>query len=61
MLEEWQLKIYLQAQAEMIRVEGMKVENSQRVLRGEAAAYSEEAFCVSADEIDRLAHEINGT
>lgn len=51
-MESWRARLLLQAQAVLVRVEGMKAENSQREHRGESMAYTEDDFEDKACEID---------
>jgi hypothetical protein len=53
-----QTRLFLCAQAELVRVEGMKAENARFAVLGETPVYREDAFLSSAAEIDRLAMEI---
>ena len=58
MLQDWQVKYMLLAQAELVLVEGMKAKNIERIDQGLAQAYGEESFYSSYQEIQRLALEI---
>ena len=58
MLQDWQVRYMLLAQAELVLVEGMKAKNFERADQGLAQAYGEEAFYNSYQEIQRLAMEI---
>lgn len=57
-MEGWQLRLFLEAQAEIVRVEGMKAENMRRQYLGECVFYAEDDFRGVAGEIERLAREI---
>ncbi len=48
------LRIWAMIQAELVRVEGMKVENLERARNDCAFAYDESAFAEKATEIERL-------
>ena len=52
MMEDWQLRLQIEAMAIMARVEGMKAENMARMRRDEAVAYDEDAFFELADDLD---------
>lgn len=54
MLQDWQVRYMLLAQAELVLVEGMKAKNLERADQGLAQAYGEEAFYSSYQEIQRL-------
>lgn len=58
-MQDWQTQLFLEAQAELVRVEGMKALNAQRLRLDESLAYGEDAFEEKALEIERLAREIN--
>ena len=57
-MEGWQAAIFLHAQAQLVIVEGMKAENSNRERRGEAQAYSEDDFYSIGFHIDTLANSM---
>ena len=59
-MEDWQIKLYLEAQAEMVRVDGMKAENMHRQQNGESMAYTNEDFMLCAHNIELLARQIGG-
>lgn len=53
------LQIQLQAMAVMVRVEGMKAENSSKVAIGQNPVYDESDFERSACDIDELMQEVS--
>jgi len=57
-MEDWQVRLFLEAQAELVRVEGMKAENAQRAQYGESMTYSEGHFEEKAQAIEYLSREI---
>ena len=58
MLEDWHLRINIQAQAVLVEVEGMKIENLARQKAGEPLAYNEVDFQQKSDELVDLAREL---
>lgn len=58
MLNARQTYLFMMAQAEMCRVEGMKAMNDYRRNRGESQAYDENAFVASASVIEQAAVEL---
>ena len=57
-MKDWQVRLMLEAQAAIVRSEGMKAENAQRAMQGDSPAYGEGHFIEQAEEIERLAREI---
>ena len=56
---DWQIPIYLQAQAVIIEVEGMKAANQERSIDGNhCLQYDEKAFDQKAAELNQLAQDI---
>jgi len=53
------LQLMLQAQAIMIRVEGMKAENQTRAANGDAAAYGEEHFQAESDTMGFIMQDVS--
>lgn len=53
-----QAKLFLFAQAEVVRVAGMQALNQYRDMRGESQAYDEEAFAEAANRIENLAIQL---
>lgn len=51
-------RCWMLAMACMSRIEGMKAENQQRVVRGCSMAYTEKDFAGETDELERLAIEV---
>ena len=58
MLQDWQVKLQLQAMACMVRVEGMKAENQYCKIYNRNPAYSEGRFAEEAQQIESIAQEI---
>lgn len=59
MMKPWQVKLFLEAQAEMVRVEGMKAANLHNQLVGRNyIQYGEPAFDQAADKIEALAEKM---
>ena len=58
MMEGWQAGMFLQAQAEIVNVEGMKAENEMRKSQGLPPKYSETDFNNSAGAIEQIAMEL---
>lgn len=57
-MQDWQVKLQIQAMAIMVEVEGMKAENVQRIDNGHSIAYDDGAFCEKAGELRELAQEM---
>ena len=57
-MEDWQVKLHIQAMAVMVEVEGMKAENVQRIDNGNSIAYDDSAFCEKSEELRAIANEI---
>ena len=57
MIRDWQLTIYIQAQAEVAKMEAMKALNEYRKMKGESQAYGEETFLVIAANLENLARQ----
>lgn len=55
MLSPNNLHVYIQVQANLVRIEGMKVKNGKRERVGLRPVYNEEDFKREADELERLA------
>lgn len=51
-------RLFVAAQAEQARIEGMKAENQRRIDCGHSIAYGEEAFSIAAGNLDRISHEM---
>lgn len=58
MLEGWQLRIYIQTQALLVTVEGMKAENMARERAGKFSAYSESDFLGIVAELTDLERQL---
>lgn len=43
--------------AEQARIAGMQAENQHRLSLGQSIAYGEDAFCICANQLDRLSIE----
>jgi hypothetical protein len=57
-VEDWQQRLAILSNAEMVRAMGMEAENRIREARGEPAPYGEDDFNQIAFEMERLAREI---
>lgn len=57
-MQDWQVKLMLEAQAAMVRVEGMKASNAQALHCHDAPYHEKYKFDEEAGEIERLAREI---
>lgn len=55
MMRDWQVPIFIQAQAEVARMEAMKALNKYREMRGDSQAYDEDAFLAVAENLENLA------
>lgn len=56
-MSPYNLQLQIQAMAIMVRVEGMKAENQQRLQQQESMQYYEDAFEIMACELDGLTQE----
>ncbi len=56
-MKDWQVPIYIQAMAEMARLEAMKALNSYREQRGESQGYNEESFYDIVSNLETLARD----
>jgi len=57
-MEDWQVKLQIQAMALMVEVEGMKAENTHRKDCGLSLAYCGDSFDIVAAQLNNLAHEM---
>lgn len=57
-MQDWQVGIFIQAQAAMVEVEGMKVQNEERHVLGFSPAYDEQSFLEKAAELMQLSQDI---
>lgn len=58
MMEDWQLRLQIEAMAIMVNVEGMKAENRSRRRKDQAEAYGEDAFFELAEALDFKASQL---
>jgi hypothetical protein len=54
-MQDWQVQLMLQAQAVIVRVEGMKAENQHCLFKNMAPTYTFDYFYSAADEINGIA------
>lgn len=59
-MDNWQVPLYIQALAEVAKMESMKALNQYRYMRGESQAYDEEAFLKIALELETISRELRG-
>ena len=59
-MEDWQVKLQIDAMAYLVEMEGMNAENIIRESKGESLAYTAEDFNYIASEMRNLAHHIIG-
>lgn len=57
-MEDWQVKLQIQAMAIMVEVEGMKAENVSRIDNGHSIAYDDFAFSEKSQELMVIAAQI---
>lgn len=57
---DWQVPLYVQALAEVAKMEAMKALNKYRELRGESQAYDEDAFLCIASELETISRNLRG-
>jgi hypothetical protein len=58
MMQDWQVRLYLQAQSVVVEVEGMKAENEHWRSQNEPPKYREDEFSLKAQEIESISREI---
>ena len=57
-MEDWQVKLQIQAMAIMVEVEGMKAENADRADKGHSIAYDDCSFHEKSKELSVIANEM---
>ena len=59
-MRDWQVPLYVQALAEVAKMEAMKALNQYREIRGESQAYGEDAFLRIAFELETISRDLRG-
>lgn len=57
-MNPYQNALVIQAQAAMVQVESMKVENKMREIRQESPAYGEDCFLIVVQTLEKLARDL---
>ena len=57
-MHDWQVSLFVQAQAVVVRVEGYKAANEQERIAGNSPQYGEDSFCNAERELIEIAQSI---
>jgi len=57
-MESWHARLFINAMAELVRVEGMKAENEACKHRDESPKYGEDDFSYVASAMESIGHEL---